>query len=117
VQLLIDASAAAGAVTERTRAGGMVVGSKGDPPLSMELVSNLADVKPGDIVVASGVDGIYPKGFAIGKVEASERGSILYRSITVRPLVDFSSLEHVLVVLVPSRPATPDTAAPAENAK
>lgn len=117
VQLLIDASAAAGAVTERTRAGGMVVGSKGDPPLSMELVSNLADVKAGDIVVASGVDGIYPKGFAIGKVEASERGGTLYRSITVRPLVDFSSLEHVLVVLVPARPASPDTAAPAEIAK
>jgi rod shape-determining protein MreC len=107
VQLLIDRAAAAGAVTERTRAGGMVVGSEHDPPLAMELVSNLADVKPGDTVVASGVDGIYPKGFAIGRVESSERGALLYRVITVRPLVDFSSLGHVLVVLVPGRPATP----------
>ncbi len=113
VQLLIDPNAAAGAVTERTRAGGMVVGSKGDPPLTMELVSNLADVQPGDIVVASGVDGIYPKGFAIGKVATSERGSQLYRTITVRPLVDFSSIDRVLVVLVPARPATPDVASPA----
>ena len=61
VQLLIDRNAAAGAVTERTRAGGMVVGVDGDPPLAMELVSNLADVKPGDVVVASGVDGMYPR--------------------------------------------------------
>jgi len=108
VQLLIDRNAAAGALTERTRAGGMVVGSDKDPPLRMELVSNLLDVKPGDTVVASGVDGIYPKGFAIGRVESSERGPDLNRSITVRPLVDFSGLEAVLVVLVSARPATPE---------
>ena len=113
VQLLIDPYAAAGALTERTRAGGMVVGvEKGDPPLAMELVSNLADVKPGDLVIASGLDGIYPKGFAIGHVESSERGPNLYRVITVRPSVDFSSLEEVLVVLVPARPAVTDEAEP-----
>ena len=45
VQLIIDHSAAAGALTERTRAGGMVIGVDRQPPLAMELVSNLADVK------------------------------------------------------------------------
>ena len=115
VQLLIDRNAAAGALTERTRAGGMVVGTEEDPPLRMELVSNLADVKAGDLVIASGVDGIYPKGFAIGYVEASERGEGLYRSITVRPAVDFSSLEDVLVVRVPPRPATPEELPPASG--
>ena len=108
VQLLIDRSAAAGAWTERTRAGGIVAGVDKDPPLAMDLVSNQADVKAGDLVVASGVDGIYPKGFAIGHVETSERGSGLYLAITVRPVVDFSSLEEVLVVLVPPRSAQPD---------
>ena len=101
------------AFTERTHAGGMVAGADKDPPLIMDLVSNLADVKPGDVVVASGVDGIYPKGFVIGRVETSERGSGLYRTITVRPAVDFSSIEEVLVVLVPPRPATPDDSAEA----
>ena len=49
VQLLIDHNgpAAAAAITERTRAGGMVVGKEGDPPLRMDFVSNLADVKAG----------------------------------------------------------------------
>jgi rod shape-determining protein MreC len=108
VQLLIDRNAAAGALIERSRAGGMVVGLEADPPLRMELVANLADVKDGDNVVASGVDGIYPKGFLIGRVERSERGTGLYRNITVRPAVDFSSIEEVLVVLVPPRPATRD---------
>ena len=102
VQLIIDRNAAAGALSERTRAGGMVVGAEANPPLRMELVSNLADVKAGDSIVASGVDGIYPKGYLIGRVELTERGSGLYRTITVRPGVDFSSLEEVLVVMVPS---------------
>ena len=110
VQLIIDHSAAAGALTERTRAGGMVMGidKPGQSPLAMQLVSNLADVKPHDAVVTSGVDGIYPKGYTIGWVDNAVRGPGLYQVITVRPAVDFSSLEEVLVVLVPSRPATPD---------
>lgn len=108
VQLIVDSTAAAGAIVERTRAGGMVVGQEGDPPLRMELVSNLADVLPGDVVVTSGADGIYPRGFRIGRVEASERGPQLYRTITVRPMADFRALDAVLVVLVPPRPAMPE---------
>jgi rod shape-determining protein MreC len=111
VQLIIDRNAAAGALIERTRAGGMVVGAEANPPLRMELVSNLADVKVGDNVVASGVDGIFPKGYLIGRVEHGDRGGGLYWRINVRPGVDFSSLEQVLVVLLPPRPATPDEAA------
>jgi rod shape-determining protein MreC len=116
VQLLIDRNAAAGAYTERAHAGGMVIGVDHDPPLSMDLVSNMADIKPGDMVLASGVDGIYPKGFAIGRIESSERGSGLYRAITVRPSVDFSSLEEVLVVLVPPKSANPEDSVPAPAA-
>ena len=73
----------------RTRAGGMAVGVDGDPPLGMELVSNLTDVVVGDVIVSSGVDGIYPKGFTIGTVEKSERGPSLHRVIAVRPGVGF----------------------------
>jgi rod shape-determining protein MreC len=112
VQLIIDRFAAAGALTERTRAGGMIVGREQDPPLAMELVSNLQDVKPGDLVITSGMEGIYPKGYAIGWVEAAEDGRGLYQNITIRPAVDFSSLEEVLVVLVPPRPALTDTESP-----
>ncbi|HYT67044.1 MAG TPA: rod shape-determining protein MreC [Vicinamibacterales bacterium] len=108
VQLLIDRNAAAGAMMERTRAGGMVVGVEANPPLRMELVSNLTDVKPGDAVVASGVDGIFPKGYLIGRVERVDRGTGLYRTISVRPGVEFSSLEEVLVVLSSPRPASRD---------
>ena len=107
VQLLIDHNgpAAAAAITERTRAGGMVLGKDGDPPLRMDFVSNLSDVKPGDAVVTSGADGIYPRGFRVGWVEKSERGEGLSLTITVRPAMDFRALEEVLVVLRPARAA------------
>jgi rod shape-determining protein MreC len=118
VQLLIDRNAAAGALVDRSRAGGMVVGAEANPPLRMDLVSSLADVQQGDLVVASGVDGIFPKGYAIGKVEKVERGTGLYYTIAVRPTVDFSGLEEVLVVLIPARAAAADEpAAPAAPGK
>jgi rod shape-determining protein MreC len=86
--------------------------------LRMDFVSNLADVVAGDAVVASGVDGIYPKGFVIGTVEKSERGKQLHRAITVTPAVDFSSIEEVLIVLVPARGAvTEETSDKRESSK
>ena len=115
VQLLIDQAAAVAVLAERTRIGGLVVGAEGDPPLRMEMVSNAADVIAGDVVVASGVDGIYPKGFVVGTIETSERGARIYKSITVKPAVEFSSLEEVLIVLVPARGAMPE--APDEGKK
>jgi rod shape-determining protein MreC len=99
VQMLIDLNAAAGAMIERTRAQGLVVGH--GSMLRMEYVPGTADVKQGDLVVTSGIDKIYPKGFVIGTVEAVERGSGTYHEITVRPAVDFSQLEEVLVVTTP----------------
>ena len=112
VQLLIDHNgpAAAAAITERTRAGGMVVGKEGDPPLRMDFVSNLSDVKVGDVIVASGADGIYPRGFRIGWVERSERGDGLSLAIMVRPSVDFRALDEVLVVLRDARAAISEAA-------
>jgi len=99
VQMLIDRNAAAGAMIERTRAQGLVVGEGAN--LRMEYVPGTADVKGGDLVVTSGIDKIYPKGFVIGTVEAVNRGGGTYQEITVRPSVDFSRLEEVLVVTTP----------------
>jgi len=111
VQLLIDRNAAAGAIIERTRAQGVVVGT-GTEQLRMDYVSGTADVKAGDLVVTSGIDGIYPKGFAIGQIESVRRGAGQYSAIVIRPAVDFSALEAVLVVLTP--PSNADTGTESE---
>ena len=101
VQLLIDRNAAAGALIERSRAQGVVTGS-GDARLRLDYVSEVGDVIVGDLVVTSGIDGIYPKGYVIGQVESVEKSGTAYKTITVRPAVDFTSLEEVLVVLTPT---------------
>jgi rod shape-determining protein MreC len=101
IQLLIDRNAAAGAIVERSRAQGVIIG-QGDDRLYMEYVSEAADIVAGDMVMTSGIDGIFPKGFIIGQIESVEKTGPAYKRITVKPAVDFSSLEEVLVVLAPT---------------
>jgi rod shape-determining protein MreC len=100
VQLLVDRNAAAGALVERSRAQGVAVGSGGDR-LTLEYVPETADLVVGDVLVTSGLDGIYPKGYVIGRVESFERGGGSYTRVSVIPAVDFLSIEEVLVVLAP----------------
>jgi rod shape-determining protein MreC len=101
VQLLSDRNAAVGALIERSRAQGVAVGG-GDEHLKLEYVSETADVVVGDLVVTSGIDGIFPKGFTIGSVDVVEKSGPSYKRITIKPAVEFSSLEEVLVVLTPT---------------
>jgi rod shape-determining protein MreC len=101
IQLLIDRNAAAGVIIERTRAQGVVVGS-GDDRLQMQYVSEASDVAVGDLVVTSGIDTIYPKGLAVGTVESVERNGPAFKKIVVKPAVDFTRLEEVLIVLTPT---------------
>jgi rod shape-determining protein MreC len=103
IQLLIDRDAAAGAVTERGRAQGVVVGT--GTSLRMDHVPGTADLKVGDRVVTSGIEGIYPKGFEIGQIESIERRAGEFSAVIIRPAVEFSSVEAVLVVLTESNQA------------
>ncbi len=106
VQLLTDRNAAAGALVERSRSQGVVLG-EGDPTMRLDFVNSTADIRVGDTIVTSGVDGIYPKGFLIGKVEKVDRSGSAYKNIQVQPAVDFSTLEDLLVVLTPTMPESP----------
>ena len=113
VQLLIDRNAAAGALIERTRVQGVVVGI-GDGMLRMQYVPGTADVKTGDLVVTSGIDGIYPKGFVIGTIDHADRGGGAYHDIVIRPAVDFTRLEEVLIVRTPPASRTLQAEEPAK---
>jgi rod shape-determining protein MreC len=62
-------------------------------------VPGTAEIKVGDRVVTSGIEGIYPKGFAIGQIESFERRAGEFTAVMIRPAVEFSNLEVVLVVV------------------
>ena len=79
--------------------------------MRLDFVNSTADIRVGDTIVTSGVDGIYPKGFRVGKVEKIERSGSAYKNIQVQPAVDFSTLEDVLVVLTPTVPEAPPSPA------
>jgi cell shape-determining protein MreC len=48
------------------------------------------------------IDTIYPKGLVVGRIEVVEKNGPAFKRIIVRPAVDFSRLEEVLVVLTPT---------------
>ncbi len=96
-QLLTDASAAAGARIVRTGELGVVRGD-GRGGLRLNNVATTSSVRAGDEVESAGIDGIYPRGIPIGRVESVARGSHLFLEIRVRPAADFSRLTDVLLL-------------------
>jgi rod shape-determining protein MreC len=101
IQLLTDRDCSVGALLARTRARGVVAGSGGEVSptgLTLNYVSNLEDVVEGDLIVTSGMDGIYPKGIAIGRVASVRNGPRLFKLITVEPAANLDRLEEVFIL-------------------
>src|SRR6266581_2813882 len=99
VQLIIDPQSAVAARLSSTGGTGLIVGQR-NQDLQMQLVAPDADVPAGEDVVTSGYQGgLYPPGIPIGIVSHvySQQGG-LSKIIQVRPAVDFSALEFVLVI-------------------
>ena len=103
VQVLLDRDGAAGVLVERSRVPGVVSGqvssqAAGAEDLVLKYVPERSDVVVGDVVVTSGMEGIYPKGLVVGRVQLVGAASGLFRDIRVEPSARFDRLEEVLVV-------------------
>ena len=100
VMLIVDRKSSADAMVQRTRVRGMLKG-KGGNRCALEFVPKNADVQVGDLVLASGLVGLYPKGLVLGKVTAANKKNPgVFQEIEVTPSADLSTLEEVLVVKV-----------------
>jgi len=105
VQLIVDPdSAVAGRLVE-SRETGLLAG-QGEQDLRMRLVDPSTEVMPGQSVETAGyripgiATGLYPPGILIGTVSrVLPDPSALEKFVTVRPAVDFSTLDFVLVVV------------------
>jgi rod shape-determining protein MreC len=101
VQLLTDRDCSVAVLLSRTRMRGMVTGSgaQASPTgLILNYVSNLEDVVEGDPIVTSGIDGIYHKGIAIGRVATVRNGPRLFKLVTVEPAANLDRLEEVFIL-------------------
>jgi rod shape-determining protein MreC len=100
VRLLSDPNSGVSGLIARSRAEGMVLGRGGDP-MDMVYVPKYADVVPGDRVVTSGLDGVFPRGFGVGTVTVVGEPVGASKSIRLEPLVDERGIEEVLILLEP----------------
>jgi rod shape-determining protein MreC len=103
IMLIIDRNSSVDALVQRTRARGIIRGGATGQCL-FKYVLRKDDVRVGDKIVASGLDGVFPKGLPVGDVkEVVRRNSGLFQEVRVVPYIDFEKLEEVLVILNPSK--------------
>lgn len=125
VLLLNDKESGVGALFASSRTHGVVKGS-GDPDPRLDYIVNDDKVQPGDTVLTSGDDRIFPKGLLIGTV-IDAKPALPFQIIHVRPAARLDRLEDVLVLLTQQElqprktgdaaySLVPDQPAPAEAA-
>ena len=95
--LLTDKSSGAGALLASSRAQAAAKGT-GEPLLLLDYVSNDLEVAPGERVLTSGMDRIFPKDLPLGTIVDVRPGNP-FRLIHVRPAARLEQLEEVFVVM------------------
>lgn len=112
VLLLTDPSSAVGGLVERTGDLVLVEGAPGSPTgLKARTLSPHAELATGDVILTSGLGGVFPKGLQLGTVldvKADPYG--LATVATVQPAADFGRMEYLLVLT--ANPKSPVAAAP-----
>jgi rod shape-determining protein MreC len=117
VMLISDERAAAGAVVGQlgeSKALGPVRGMGQNGLLEMRYVSGLEVVNPGDYVLTTGQDSIYPPGLSVGEVLDVKKGTATVpHTIHIKPSARLSSLDAVAVLIYhPPPPVAPDQVLP-----
>jgi rod shape-determining protein MreC len=111
VQLATDPRSSIDVVLPRTGSRGVLKGVASDTSYlcRIEYLVQKDDVQVGDVVLTSGLGGLFPRDIPVGKVVRLRKpDSSLYQEVEVEPLVDFGKLREVLVVLSPPPPPDPD---------
>jgi rod shape-determining protein MreC len=96
--LISDHNSALDAFDQRSRARGIIAGVVEDG-LMLKYVDRSEDIKPGDMIVTSGMDGIFPRGLLVGTVaRVSQEGPGLFLNVEVKAAVNFRELEQVMIL-------------------
>ncbi len=99
VRLISDQGSGVASMIQSNRGYGIVHGAI-DGSLSMDFVSHETTVKAGDVVITSGMGGVYPKGLLVGEVtHVTNLPSSLYQDIVLTPSANLSGSEEVLILV------------------
>lgn len=98
VLLITDENSNVDVLLDRTRVQGIFSGA-GLRGGKLKYITKNQDVVAGDIVISSGMGGVFPKGLFVGQVrDVTKPETELFLNISVNPYIDFSKLEEVLVL-------------------
>jgi rod shape-determining protein MreC len=98
VVTILDLLSAVDVIDERSRAHGIVEGMT-DEVCQLRYTVRTDDIEPEDVLISSGLGGIFPKGIPVGVVSNVNRKPFgITQDVEVRPSVDFSKLEEVLII-------------------
>jgi len=117
--LLTDHNSKIPVLGENHRSTGILTGTGPNNPLDVRYVPLNAPIDEGELLITSGLAGIYPKGLPVARVTSIERSEIsLFLTVKAEPLVDLRNLEEILLLQKPAAPAPAedephDTPAPA----
>jgi len=99
VQVLTDPASTVGAHVVRTRTPGIIEGEPRGTIRFKYMARDGAGIQVGDMVVTSGLGGLFPRGIPIGRVRAiDDRGSALFHYAQIAPAVDFARIDEVLLL-------------------
>ena len=101
VLLIDDHNSALDGLDQRSRARGIVAGMVDDGVI-LKYSDRSQDIRDGDTVVTSGLDGIFPRGLLVGTIKSVRReGPGLFLRVQIAPAVEFKRLEQVLIMTQP----------------
>ncbi len=99
ILLINDPNIGVSALVKRSRQEGLVSGTLGSS-LIMKYLPRESDIQVSDIIITSGLTETYPKGLLIGRVvDIGDEFSGLSRYAVIKPAVDLSNIEEVLVIV------------------
>ncbi len=120
IVLAVDPKSAIDIIIQRTGGRGLLRGIAGTNLYAcrIDYLLRTEEVKVGDLVVTSGVAGVFPKDLPVGRISKVTRRTYgLYQEVEVTPSVDFTSLKEMLVILSPPPPPAPRAADAREPAR
>jgi rod shape-determining protein MreC len=99
IKLITDSTSVVNVFLQSAETEAQLKGSlTGD--ISLDMIPLDESVEPGDVVLTSGLGGNYPPNIFVGQVlSVQQRENALFQTATVQPVVDFTSINAVLVVV------------------